>query len=64
MAKITNKHTPKAWRSSTCKSVYRSMSNMALEELAKSVGKDKGDYDAQQELERRRKKREKKAAKA
>ena len=39
--------------------IYRSLSNAALEEMAKGDGKHKN-YDAEKELNRRRKKRDKK----
>lgn len=41
--------------------IYRCLSNAALEKMAKSDGKNKGDYNAQKELNRRQKKRDKKA---
>lgn len=40
--------------------IYRSLSNAALEEMAKGDGKNKGNYDAQKELNRRQKKHDKK----
>ena len=69
MRRIPGDHSPNIKNRSSkhltpltkCKSVYKSMSNAALEALAKGNGKDKGDYDAQRELNRRRKKRDNKA---
>lgn len=43
------------------RSIYRCLSNAVLEEMAKGDGKNKGNYNAQKELNRRQKKCDKKA---
>lgn len=69
MVRIPGSHAPNIKNRSSkhlipltkVKPIYRSMSNAALEEMAKGDGKNKGNYDAQQELNRRHRKHDKKA---
>lgn len=68
MVRIPGSHAPNIKNRSSkhlipltkVKPVYRSLSNAALEAMAKGDGKNKGDYDAQKELNRRHKKHDKK----
>lgn len=67
MVRIPGSHAPNVKNRSSkhlipltkVRPIYRSLSNAALEEMAKGDGKHKN-YDAEKELNRRRKKRDKK----
>lgn len=69
MVRIPGSHAPNIKNRSSkhlipltnVRSIYRCLSNAALEEMARGDGKNKGNYDAQKELNRRQKKRDKKA---
>ena len=68
MVRIPGSHAPNIKNRSSkhlipltkCRSFFRTLSNAALEEMAKGDGKNRN-YDAQKELNRRQKKRDKKA---
>lgn len=68
MVRIPGSHAPNIKNRSSkhlipltkCRSFFKTLSNAALEEMAKSDGKNNGNYDAQKELNRRHKKHDKK----
>jgi len=68
MVRIPGSHAPNVKNRSSkhlipltkVRPIYRCLSNAALEALSRGDGKNKGDYDAQKELNRRQKKRDKK----